>query len=118
MPVFLTRIDMWDHRYISRIDFRTIPILFVLMFISILVIAATTGEQSDFAEETLFTPMAKSQMRWFAIGWAAYLFCRPGLPQAQRVDLVFICGHARHADRFVLCALHSKCAQVVQDPRS
>jgi rod shape determining protein RodA len=65
---------MWDHRYISRIDFRTIPILFVLMFISILVIAATTGDQSDFAEETLFTPMAKSQMRWFAIGWAAYLF--------------------------------------------
>ena len=65
---------MWDHRYISRIDFRTIPILFVLMFISILVIAATTGDQSDFAEETLFTPMAKSQMRWFGIGWAVYLF--------------------------------------------
>ncbi|SRR5581483_9002665 len=65
---------MWDHRYITRIDFRTIPILLVLMFISILVIAATTCDQSDFAEETLFTPMAKSQMRWFAMGWGVYLF--------------------------------------------
>lgn len=65
---------MWDHRYISRIDLRTIPILLVLMFISILVIAATTGDLSEFSEETLFTPVAKSQMRWFAIGWAVYLF--------------------------------------------
>lgn len=65
---------MWDHRYISRIDLRTIPILLALMFISILVIAATTGDLNDFAEETLFTPVAKSQMRWFAIGWAVYLF--------------------------------------------
>ena len=65
---------MWDHRYLSRIDFRTIPILLVLMFISILVIAATTGDLSDMGEETLFTPTAKNQIRWFAIGWVVYLF--------------------------------------------
>src|SRR5580698_4371358 len=65
---------MWDHRYISRIDFRTIPILLVLMFVSILVIAATTGDPSEMGEETLFTSVAKSQIRWFAIGWAVYLF--------------------------------------------
>ncbi len=65
---------MWDHRYIRRIDFRTIPILLVLMFISILVIAATTGDFSEGGEETLFTPAAKNQMRWFAIGWVVYLF--------------------------------------------
>lgn len=65
---------MWDHRYLSRIDFRTIPILLVLMLISILVIAATTGDPTEVGEETLFTPVAKSQMRWFAIGWAVYLF--------------------------------------------
>ncbi len=65
---------MWDHRYISRIDFRTIPILLVLMLISILVIAATTGDPTEVGEETLFTPVAKSQMRWFAIGWVVYLF--------------------------------------------
>ena len=65
---------MWDHRYLSRIDFRTIPILLALMLISILVIAATTGDAGDMGEETLFTPVAKSQIRWFAIGWCVYLF--------------------------------------------
>jgi rod shape determining protein RodA len=65
---------MWDHRYISRIDFRTIPILLVLMFISILVIAATTGDPSEMGNETLLTAVSKSQIRWFAMGWVAYLF--------------------------------------------
>lgn len=65
---------MWDHRYLSRIDFRTLPILFFLMVISILVISATTFDLHETAEETLFTPLAKSQMRWFGIGWVLYLF--------------------------------------------
>ncbi len=65
---------MWDHRCLSRIDFRTIPILFVLMLISILVIAATTGDPSDAAEDRFLTATAKGQMRWFAIGWVVYLF--------------------------------------------
>jgi rod shape determining protein RodA len=65
---------MWDHRYLGRIDFRTIPILLVLMCISILVIAATTGDPSEIGDEILLTPMSKSQIRWFAIGWVAYLF--------------------------------------------
>ena len=34
---------MWSHRSLSRIDFRTIPIILALMFISLLVISATTG---------------------------------------------------------------------------
>lgn len=65
---------MWDHRSLSRIDFRTIPILLALMFISILVIAATTGDLSELGDEVFLTPMAKSQIRWFAIGWCVYLF--------------------------------------------
>jgi rod shape determining protein RodA len=65
---------MWDHRYINRIDFRTIPIVLVLMLISILVISATTGDPTDFSEESFFTPVAKSQARWFAIGWGVYFF--------------------------------------------
>ncbi len=65
---------MWDHRLLSRIDFRTVPILLALMFISVLVISATTGDISDMGEETLFTSASKSQIRWFAIGWAVYLF--------------------------------------------
>lgn len=65
---------MWDHRYLNRIDLRTIPILLILMFVSILVIAATTMDPMEIGEETLFTPVAKSQIRWFAIGWTVYLF--------------------------------------------
>lgn len=65
---------MWDHRYFSRIDFRTIPVLLILMIISILIISATTGDLSEFAEETLWTPLAKNQLRWFALGWGVYLF--------------------------------------------
>lgn len=64
---------MWDHRYLARIDFRTIPILLALMLVSLLVISATTGDPGDFAEETFWTPTVKSQLRWFAIGWSAYL---------------------------------------------
>lgn len=64
---------MWDHRYLSRIDFRTIPILLLLMSISLLVIAATTGRMAD-GEDFFLTPLVKSQMQWFAIGWGVYLF--------------------------------------------
>jgi rod shape determining protein RodA len=62
---------MWDHRYIARIDFRTIPILLVLMLVSLLVIAATTGNPE---EEIFWTSTTKSQACWFAIGWGVYLF--------------------------------------------
>ncbi len=65
---------MWDHRYLSRIDFRTIPLILGLMLISILVIAATTGDPNEVGEEILFTAAAKTQIRWFAIGGAVYLF--------------------------------------------
>lgn len=65
---------MWDHRSLARIDFRTIPILLALMTISILVIAATTGEGVDGADEILFTSAVKTQIRWFALGAVVYLF--------------------------------------------
>ncbi len=65
---------MWDHRYLTRIDFRTLPILILLMVISVLVISATSFDVTDPTDETFFTPMAKSQIRWFAIGWIFYLF--------------------------------------------
>jgi rod shape determining protein RodA len=64
---------MWDHRFLSRIDFRTIPILFALMVISILTISAATQEVGELCEETIFTAYAKGQIRWFALGWCVYL---------------------------------------------
>ncbi|MFS8564456.1 MAG: FtsW/RodA/SpoVE family cell cycle protein [Rhabdochlamydiaceae bacterium] len=60
---------MWDHRYLRFIDFRTVPLLFLLMWISVLVISATTGEEGA---ETFFTATSNSQIQWFVIGWAIY----------------------------------------------
>ena len=60
---------MWDHRYLSRMDFRMIPIIIGLMLISLLVISSTTGVEGQF-----ISPFVKSQMSWFLIGWGAYLF--------------------------------------------
>ena len=61
---------MWDHRYLRFIDFRTIPLLFLLMLASVLVISSTTGEEGV---ETFFTATSKSQIQWFVLGWAVYL---------------------------------------------
>jgi rod shape determining protein RodA len=65
---------MWSHRYLSRIDFRTLPLLLILMVISILVISATTGEMEDSFWDTLMTPTAKTQLKWYVIGWGVYAF--------------------------------------------
>ncbi len=63
---------MWDHRYLKRLDFRLIPILLGLMSISLLVISATTVGEGG--EESFFTAFTKSQIKWFALGWAVYFF--------------------------------------------
>ncbi len=60
---------MWDHRYLRRIDLRTIPLLLALMLISLLVISSTSSSDDSF-----WTKLSKSQLEWFAIGWVVYLF--------------------------------------------
>lgn len=65
---------MWNHQYLKRIDFRTLPLILGLMCISLLVISSTTQEVLDFGEENFWTPLAKSQLRWFALGSVVYLF--------------------------------------------
>lgn len=62
---------MWDYRVFSRIDFRIFPIVFCLMAISILVISSMTPLEGD---ESFWTPMAKSQLRWYCLGWAVFFF--------------------------------------------
>src|SRR5271154_6908221 len=61
---------MWNHRSLSRIDFRTLPILIGLMLASLLVISSTTCE----GEDIFLTQIAKTQLRWFGVGWLFYLF--------------------------------------------
>ncbi len=57
---------MWDHRILHRIDYRTVPIIICLMGIGLLVISSMTGEGA------FWTPLVKSQVRWFCLGWAVF----------------------------------------------
>lgn len=65
---------MWDHRCLKRIDWRTLPLIMALMMISILVIAATTGDPQNTGWESLFPPQALVQLRFFGLGWIVYFF--------------------------------------------
>ncbi|MFI0435935.1 MAG: FtsW/RodA/SpoVE family cell cycle protein [Parachlamydiaceae bacterium] len=67
---------MWSSRYLTRLDFRVIPVILSLMIISLLVISSFSGDlSSDNTDETFFTPIVKTQIQWFVIGSGVYLFC-------------------------------------------
>ena len=63
---------MW--KFWTRLDYRVFPIMFALMAISLLVISSMTG---DLSEEGGFfwTPLVKTQVRWFCLGWAVFFLC-------------------------------------------
>ncbi len=62
---------MWDYRYLSRIDYRVLPLILILMWISVLVIASmTTSNEAD----TFFSESAKSQIQWFMVGGLVFSF--------------------------------------------
>ncbi len=65
---------MWRFHYLSRIDFRTIPILVGLIFMSLLVISATTCETWDKIDESFFTPSVINQIKGYGLGLLVYLF--------------------------------------------
>ncbi len=65
---------MWNHKVLTRLDFRTIPIIFLLMICSIFVISATTTEYSTLETAPFLTPHVKNQIKRFAIGWLCYVF--------------------------------------------
>jgi len=66
---------MWSYRYLRRLDFRVIPVILALMFISLLVISAySTNHQPDHPEESFFTHMVRVQIQWFVIGTAVFIF--------------------------------------------
>lgn len=65
---------MWNFQHLSRIDFRTIPLLVGLMIMSLLVISATTCETWDKADESFFTPFVINQIKWYGIGSCVYVF--------------------------------------------
>lgn len=66
---------MWNYQYLSRIDFRIIPIIFMLMIMSLLVISSYSLEgMADLSEEKWITPMVRQQIQWFVIGTCVFLF--------------------------------------------
>lgn len=66
---------MWNWQTLTRIDFRIIPIILSLMMVSLLVISSNSQPSAlDGSEELFLTPLVKSQIKWFAIGWGVFLF--------------------------------------------
>ena len=65
---------MWDHKYLIRIDFKVILILFLLMGISLAVISSMTLDPGEIKTENFITPYVRSQIEWFAVGWIVFLF--------------------------------------------
>ena len=64
---------MWDPICLKRMDFRTIPIVLALIIISILVITSTTMPGEGNMEKLVLSPLAKNQMKAFALGAGAAL---------------------------------------------
>jgi rod shape determining protein RodA len=64
--------NVWQYRYLRWMDWRVIPIIFLLMIASLLVISAAT---SDWRAEkwSALSPYVISQLKWYGVGWAAYL---------------------------------------------
>lgn len=67
--------DMWSSEHLTRIDFRMIPIIAILMVISLLIISShSAGTGMEATEDVFFTPIVKNQIKWFAIGTVVFLF--------------------------------------------
>ena len=67
---------MWSSRYLTRIDFRVIPVILGLMLISLLVVSSySIDPSSDHADEGFFTPLVRTQIQWFVIGLVIYALC-------------------------------------------
>ncbi|MDJ0651675.1 MAG: FtsW/RodA/SpoVE family cell cycle protein [Simkaniaceae bacterium] len=65
---------MWNHQVLRRIDFRTLPLIIMLMVMSILIIASTTSDVQFTGEDLFFTPHVKKQIQRFGVGILCYLF--------------------------------------------
>lgn len=55
--------------FFPSVDLRIVVIILILMGMSLLVISSMTSEMDLF-----FTPLVKSQIKWFMLGWAVFFF--------------------------------------------
>jgi rod shape determining protein RodA len=64
---------MWSYQYLSRIDFRVIPIILGLMFISLLIISSySLPSSTEISDESFFTPLVKHQIQCLLVGWLVF----------------------------------------------
>lgn len=63
---------MWHHKYLIRIDTKLFLIVLLLMAMSILVISSMTLDCKS--ADSFLTPVVKSQLEWFLIGWIVFFF--------------------------------------------
>lgn len=66
---------MWSYRALSRIDFRVVPIIIILMAISLLVVSSFSQIGSaDMGEEVFLTSQVKRQIEGFLLGIVVFIF--------------------------------------------
>lgn len=66
---------MWNYRYLSRMDFRMIPVMLGLLVISLLVVSSYTVEMGpESADEGFFTDAVKHQLRGIGLGTVVFIF--------------------------------------------
>lgn len=58
---------------LSRIDYRVLPIIISLMITSLCVISSMTKELQEIEASVFWTPLVKTQLRWFCLGWGVFL---------------------------------------------
>lgn len=64
----------FDAKFLQKLDFKILPIIFCLMIISLMVISSATAEIRGVEEEVYLTREVASQIRSFVIGLFAYFF--------------------------------------------
>ena len=65
---------MWSYQALSRIDFRLIPIILILMIVSLVVVSSFSAiPNHDFIEESFFTPQVQRQIEGFLLGGGFFI---------------------------------------------
>lgn len=67
---------MWSYQYLTRIDWRMIPVIMGLVICSLLVISSysiTVYAPLDVLDIPFLTPMVKTQLKWFLIGGVVFI---------------------------------------------
>lgn len=67
--------NIWSLHQIRRIDLKMILVILSIMIIGLIVISIIPhSEMADPLNEPFFTPLVKSQIKWYVIGWGVYFF--------------------------------------------